>query len=225
MCRIYIGTAAFALIMSGHASAQEWIQYASKADLFGVNFPSEPKVQEISYATEYGVNLPAHLYSSESGSSRYSVTAVDFTDVEKIHTARMEQCKKAGGEGDACTNNWRADVKGAMIHASSKFIQRNAKVTHYSWAVTAQVEGQRLQLANPDGSRTFAAIYMHGTRLYILEGTVPRGAPAPGLFQQSLMFIDEEGKSIRYRALYSVGYTEPWKFPAPPPPRAGRPGQ
>ena len=29
-------------------------------------------------------------------------------------------------------------------------------------------------------SRTFVAIYRHGTRLYILEGTVPKGAPAPG---------------------------------------------
>ena len=73
---------------------------------------------------------------------------------------------------------------------------------------------------NPDGSRTFAAIHMHGTRLYILEGTVPKGAPAPGLFQQSLMFIDEEGKPIRYRYIYNTGYSEQWKFPAPPPPRA-----
>ncbi len=29
------------------ASAQEWIQYGSKADLFAVNFPGEPKVEDI----------------------------------------------------------------------------------------------------------------------------------------------------------------------------------
>jgi len=28
------------------------------------------------------------------------------------------------------------------------------------------------------------------------------------------MFIDEEGKPIRYRSLYTTGYSEPWKFPA-----------
>ena len=31
------------LLMCSPASAQEWVQYASKADLFAVNFPVEPK--------------------------------------------------------------------------------------------------------------------------------------------------------------------------------------
>ena len=57
------------------------------------------------------------------------------------------------------------------------------------------------------------------------EATVPARAPAPGLFQQSLMFVDEEGKPIRYRRFYTTGYSDEWKFPAPPPPRAGRPNQ
>ena len=51
----------------------------------------------------------------------------------------------------------------------------------------------------------------------------PKGAPAPGLFQQSLMWLDEEGKPVRYRSLYTTGYTEAWRFPAPPPPRTGGP--
>ena len=150
--------------------AQEWIQYASKADLFGVNFPVEPKVQDITYATEYEITLPGRVYSADSGPSRYSVTVVDYQDAEKIHTEQAEQCRKKGGEADACTNNWRADVQGSMIYASWKFLQRNAKVTYYAWAVSDNVEGQRLQLTNPDGSRTFAAIYRHGTRLYIAGG-------------------------------------------------------
>jgi hypothetical protein len=223
MRRILVTTAALILFGSGPSFAQEWIQYASKADLFGVNFPVEPKVQEITYATEFGITLPGHVYSAESGQSRYSVTVVDYADAEKIHTAQAEECRKKGGEGDACTNGWRGDVQGSIVYASWKFIQRNAKVTHFAWAVSDNVEGQRLQLTNPDGSRTFAAIYRHGTRLYILEGTVPRGAPAPGLFQQSMMFLDEEGKSIRYRSYYTTGYSEGWKFPAPPPPRTGPP--
>jgi hypothetical protein len=219
MRRISVITAALILVLSGPSVAQEWIQYASRADLFGVNFPSEPKVQDIAYATEFGITLPGHVYSTNSGPSRYSVTVVDYNDAEKIHTSRAEQCKKNGGEGDACQNDWRSDVQGSIVYASWKFFQRNAKVTHFGWSTVDQVEGQRLQLTNADGSRTFAEIHRHGTRLYVLEATVPSKAPAPGLFQQSLLFLDEEGKPIRYRSIYTTGYSEGWKFPAPPPPR------
>src|SRR5258705_3388938 len=107
MRRISVMTAALILLVSGPSFAQEWIQYASKADLFGVNFPSEPKVQDIAYATEFGITLPAHVYSADQGQSRYSVTAVDLKDAEKIHTERTAQCKANGGESDACTNDWR----------------------------------------------------------------------------------------------------------------------
>src|SRR5205814_3450683 len=92
------------LLLGSAAFAQEWIQYASRADLFGVNFPSEPKVQDIAYTTEFGITLPGHVYSADSGPSRYSVTVVDYSDAEKIHTARADQCKKNGGESDACQN-------------------------------------------------------------------------------------------------------------------------
>ena len=219
MRRISVVTAALILVLSGPSFAQEWIQYASRADLFGVNFPSEPKVQDVTYATEFGITLPGHVYSADAGPSHYSVTVVDYNDAEKIHTSRAEQCKKNGGEGDACQNDWRSDVQGSIVYASWKFFQRNAKVTHFGWSTVDQVEGQRLQLTNADGSRTFAEIHRHGTRLYVLEATVPSKAPAPGLFQQSLLFLDEEGKSIRYRSIYTTGYSEGWKFPAPPPPR------
>jgi hypothetical protein len=39
---------------------------------------------------------------------------------------------------------------------------------------------------------------------------VPAGDPEPGLFQQSLAWIDENGNGIRYQTLYHNG------FPAPP---------
>jgi hypothetical protein len=38
---------------------------------------------------------------------------------------------------------------------------------------------------------------------------------------QGLGFVDEEGRSIRYRTLYTEGYGE-WKFPHPIPPRTVR---
>jgi hypothetical protein len=200
--------------------AQEWIQFVSKADLFGVNFPSEPKTQETTFATEFGITLPARVYSADAAQSRYSVTVVDYADAEKIHTARVEQCKKDGGEGDACQNDWRSDVQGSIVYAASKYVKGTGKVTHFGWAVVDNVEGIRVQVTNADRTRTFAEIHRHGTRLYALEATVPARAPAPGLFQQSLLFTDEEGHPLRYRTIYTTGYSELWKFPAPPPPRA-----
>ena len=89
--------------------------------------------------------------------------------------------------------DYRGEVQGSIVYASWQFFQRNAKVTHYAWYDSDRIEGHRLQLLNPDESRTFAAIHRHGTRLYILEASVPKGAPAPGLFQQSLRFLDETG--------------------------------
>ena len=223
MRRMLMTMAAWLVVMCSVSFAQEWVQYASKADLFGVNFPVEPKAQDISYASELGITLPAHVYTADQGQSHYSVTVVDYNDAEKIHTARAAECRAKGGQGDACQNDWRGDVQGSMIFAASKFVKRDAKVNFFGWAVVDQVEGLRVQLTNTDGSRTFGEIHRHGTRLYVLEATVPKGAPAPGLFQQSLMFIDEEGKSIRYRSIYTTGYSEGWKFPAPAPPRTGPP--
>ena len=218
-----LAASAVCLLFGPAVLAQEWIQYASKADLFAVNFPSEPKTQDISFTSEFGITLPGHVYTSDQGRSHYSVTAVDYADAEKIHTARAQQCRANGGQGDACQNDWRGDVQGSMIFAASKFIKRDAKVSFFGWSVVDQIEGLRVHLTNPDGSRTFGEIHRHGTRLYVLEATVPKGAPEPGLFQQSLMFIDEEGKAIRYRSIYTTGYSEAWKFPAPAPPRTGPP--
>ena len=61
---------------------------------------------------------------------------------------------------------------------------------------------------------------MHENKLYIAEGIVPAGYPEPGIFQQSLGWLDENGIGLRYEAVYSNG--------SPPPPRvdrAIRPGQ
>lgn len=83
------------------------------------------------------------------------------------------------------------------------------------------VEGRTMQLTNDaDQSRTFIGLFMHENKLYIGEGTVPKGYPEPGLFQQSMGWLDENGIGLRYTATYSNNY--------PPPPRvdrARRPGQ
>ncbi len=217
---IALTTTALVLAVTGTSFAQGFIQYTSPQDFFGVSFPGQPTVRETTWMSEGGIMLPARVYSVENARGRYSMTVVEYTDVEKLHAEHSARCQKNGGEGDACMNSWRSAVGGAIVWTTWQFMQRSAKVTFYGWYSADQVPGHQLQLQNADGSRTFATVNMHGTRLFILEATVPRGAPAPGLFQQSLMFLDEEGRSIRYRVYYSPTHSDEWKFPAPPPPRA-----
>lgn len=212
MRRISLIAAVLSLFISAPAFAQEWIEYESRADFFSVSLPAKPKVRDITYRTEYEISLPGRVYSYEDGPKRYIVTVVDYRDAERIHADLSKSCKAAGGDGDICNDHSKTDLRGAMIYATWSFLQRNAKVTHYVYTNADRVEGHELHLAGADGSRTFVSIYMHENRLYILEGTVPKGSPPPVLFQQSMGFLDKEGKRIRYDTPYSNGY--------PPPPRA-----
>jgi len=78
------------------------------------------------------------------------------------------------------------------------FLKRDAKVTYFGYANSDRIEGRRVQLTNPDKSKTFASIYMHQNRVYITEATVPGNAPPPALFNQSMGFLDKDGVRVRY---------------------------
>jgi hypothetical protein len=58
-------------------------------------------------------------------------------------------------------------------------------------------------------TRSYVGLYLHENKLYILDATVAKNAPAPIIFQQSLEFLDAEGKSIRYRTYYFDKLPEP----------------
>ena len=198
--------AALILCVSGPAFAQEWVEYASRADMFTVNFPGQPTVRDITYTTEYRIPLTGHVHSVENGPNRFSVTVVDYSDIQKIHAERVKDCK---GYPDTCGNPYVAELRGAIDYAAWNFIKRDAKVTYFAYGNTDRIEGRRMQLTNPDRSQTFVMIHMHENRLYILDGTVPAGAPPPGLFQQSLGFLDKNGVRVRYDTIYSNMYPAP----------------
>jgi hypothetical protein len=217
-------SAVLVLSLSRTAFAQEWIEFVSREDRFTCNFPSEPKITALTYTSEYGADLPARVYDATQGRSRYSVTVVDYTQAQRILTEKARACAAGvptckGGAGRLGGEAfWWMDVRGAMVFASWRFIQRNARVTAYLWDFIDLVEGHQLQLTNnADKSRTFASIYMHENKLYVMEGTVPAGDPEPGFFQQSLGWIDENGAGIRYQSIYSNG--------SPAPPRVNRAGR
>ena len=214
-------SAVLMLSLPGLSFAQGWIEYANIEEGFFVNFPGEPTVEETTWETEYGAAMPARVYSVENNRGSYSVTVVDFRDAQRIHAERVnasncppgaETC--TGGPGSTGIGYWRIDKQGSMAYGAWQMFQRDAEVTHFMWNFVDLVEGLQLQLTNPDESRTFASLYLHADRLYILEATAPPGRRGMGLFQQSLRFLAEDGSRIRYERFYHNS--------APPPPRLPR---
>jgi len=213
------------LISSGRVFAQDWTEYINREDGFRVDFPGRPTVAATTFKSEYGSDLPARVYTVTRGAERYSVTVVDYREIQRIADERATRtCPTTFGDERACGQNlagrgyWKEEVGGALLHATFNFIKRDAKVTHLAWAWQDLVEGHEIQqVNNADQSRTFAYIAMHRNRLYILEGTAPESGPPPALFQQSLGFVDPDGRGVRYQSVYSNRHAEwPEIFPAQP---------
>jgi hypothetical protein len=188
----FFSLALFSLGVSS-LQAQNWLEYINKTDLFIVNFPGEPEVREITHESAFEAIFPARVYSVESDSGLYSVTVVDYRESEKIHSERTDRT-----EANSSNSVWVTDVRASVAHAAQLFRLRGGDITYDAWADIDKIEGQQLQITNPDQSRSFIGIHLHDSRLYILEATVSPGRPPPGLFQQSLGILDEEGRRIRY---------------------------
>jgi hypothetical protein len=89
-------------------------------------------------------------------------------------------------------------------------------VSDYTWDWQDMVEGEQLQLDSADGRRVLVFITMHERKLYILEASAPHDHPEPGLFQQSLGYVNEAGKRIRYtETIYSNSYHGLGVYPRP----------
>jgi hypothetical protein len=198
MSRVRLVLATSILSLPLPSFGQGWIEYVSMTDRFGMYVPGEPEVRDIAYPSEYGVVFPARLYLYEDGPSRYSVTVVDYTDSRQIHSERTNKT-----EADDGSLYWAIDVLGSIAYAAWNIRKRGGEVTHDAWHYIQRVQGHQLQITNADQSRTYAGIYLHDTRLYILEATVPPGSPPPIIFQQSLSLLDEEGNTFNYEYIHS----------------------
>jgi hypothetical protein len=203
--------------------AQEYVEFKSQQDRFTATFPVQPTVMDFTFKSQFGSMLPARTYSAESLAGKFKVTVIDYNNIEAIATEKAKTCPPGaetckGGGSSTGAGYWKADIEGAVIYATWEFMQRDAKVTYLGWNNIDLVEGHMLYLTNnKDQSRTSAGIYMHENKLYILEGTVPKGYPDPGFFQQSVAWLDENGNGIRYQTVYHNGF--------PKPPVANRGGQ
>ena len=215
------------------AGAQEWELFTSAEDGFKIDFPGAPKVAQGTWKTEQGYVLPSRVYSVERGRERYSMTVVDYNGIEAMGIARNKTCP-AGAE--TCQGQMQGllrpligpgyaiqDIRAAMTLAAFQFIQRDATLTAYTWNWQDLVEGFELHLTNADKTRTMAYIAMHENKLYVMEGTVPAEYPEPGLFFQSLGWVDKDGNGVRYEALY-INQVHGLRLAPVPPVRRAAPG-
>jgi hypothetical protein len=163
-----------ALLISLPASAQTWFEYVSREEFFSVNFPAPPTVENFTFVSEYGVTLNGKRFSASQGAMRFKVEVIDY-------------------RGQQVT-----DVRGAIANMATIYRRKGGEVTFDQFAQVDRIEGHQLQITNPDRSRTYVAIHLHKSRLYVLEGVVPAGAPPPALFQASLSILDAQGNRIRY---------------------------
>jgi hypothetical protein len=196
--------------LSSASFAQEWTEFASREDRFTISFPGKPEVNDTTWVSQYQAILPARIYTGTQGTGRYSVTVVDYNPVERLLTERSRELPALDlAVHEYGPGYWKTDVRSAVVFAASKYLERDGKITQMFSNFADLVAGMQLQfVSNGDQSRTYASIYMHANRLVIAEAIVPKGALAAGpmIFQQSLGWLDPEGKRIRYRVM---NYNEP----------------
>src|SRR5438132_598002 len=210
------------LSMAATAAAQEWEEFVSKDDGFKVDFPGKPKVTDMTWKSQMDYILPGKVYSVDKGKEHYSMTVVDYRPIEQQGIERAKTCEEGNQQwrqnaGIMVPGYWRHDERSALMYATFKLLQRDAKLTSLAWEWEDMVEGNFVQLTNnADQSRTFAYVAMRENKLYILEGTVPKGYPEPGLFQQSIGWVDANGNGIRYQnVIYSNAYHGMGVYPSP----------
>jgi hypothetical protein len=185
---------AFAAVLAMPAGAQEWNTYTSDEDRFRVHVPCEFSIETIDWESEYGSVLPGRVYSCDAGArGEYKVTVADYTSALDVYLAR-----EGRNEADYVDLYWEIDIRASVIYAASQIRQREGEVTFDAYHYVDRIEGEQIQMTYPDNRRLYAAIYLHNSKLYILEATVGPRTPPPGMFQQSLGFVDAEGNRIRY---------------------------
>jgi hypothetical protein len=192
-------TVLLGLMICGSVYAQRWTQYASTEDGFRLMAPGEFEIEDTEIVSEYGIVVPARIYSVDNSVGRYTVTVIDYTDAQRLHEERI-----AANEDVYLPIYGQVDVRGSMAFAAKKIRDRASSVEYDAYHYINRVDGHQLQTTNPDRSRTFAAIYLRESRLYVVNATVAEGTTPPGMFQQSLEFIDENGQLIRYSEFRDV---------------------
>src|SRR4051812_49454782 len=74
-----VAVVGIAWLLPATAQAQSWQEFVNRDFRFHINFPGEPKVDDIAYAGADGAKHNARQFHVENERGRYSLTVVDFS--------------------------------------------------------------------------------------------------------------------------------------------------
>jgi hypothetical protein len=148
------------------ANAQGWREYQYPNEGFTAAFPAEPKVETTSYRAAGGRVVDARVYSVVQEGGAFKVTVADLSHTEVSEGNVMAYAVLMLSRG--------GEVKFDIPHSTRRII------------------GRQTSIDGVDGSQTYASVFFHNRRLYLVEGTVPAGASTADAirFQQSFDFTD-----------------------------------
>lgn len=192
------------------ASAQRFTQYVSEEDSFRIMTPGEFSIEATEIESEYGIIIPMRTYSHENDDGVFSVTVVDYTDSQRLHDARIEEL-----DGLYVSTYGEVDARASVAWFAKKIRDQAETIEYDAYHYIGKVDGHQLQTTNPDGTRTFAALYLHRSKLYVVEARVNARSPVAAMFQQTLDFM-YDGRRIfydefreAYKVLPPTGITPP----------------
>ena len=188
------------LIFSSSAFAQRWAPYTSEHGEFRIMAPGgQFEVETVDFETEYGIVVPAQIHTAEDNYGTYTLTVVDYIDSMALHRERIAEL-----DGIYLEVYGEVDVRGSVAHFARMIRERAETVEYDNYHYIGRVDGHQLHTTNPDGTRTFAALYLLESKLYAIEATIAPTAPTGGMFQQSFEFLDEDGNRIMYTSFHDV---------------------
>jgi hypothetical protein len=166
-----VALGALVLAAAGPASAQTWREYAYPDVGFSAQFPVKPTVAELQYKAG-DLSAPARVYAARQGSADYSVTVADLS-----------------------TSGVGKDE--AIARAANAFAVLGAVKIDVIERIDREY-GRELTVIGTDGSHTATAIFYVNRKLYVLAGRTDAASAGQAVrFQQSLQFVDAQGKPPR----------------------------
>lgn len=188
------------LIFSSSAFAQRWAPFTSEDAVFRIMVPGgEFDIETVDFETEYGIVVPAHIHRAEDQYGTYTLTVVDYVDSMELHRERIAEL-----DGIYLSVYGEVDARGSVAYFARMIRERAESVEYDNYHYIGRVDGHQLHTTNPDGTRTFAGLYLLESRLYAIEATIAPTAPTGGMFQQSFEFLDENGVRIMYPTFHEV---------------------
>lgn len=188
------------LIFSSSAFAQRWAPFSSDDGVFRIMVPGgEFDIETVDFETEYGIVVPAHIHRAEDQYGTYTLTVVDYVDSMELHRERIAEL-----DGIYLSVYGEVDARGSVAYFARMIRERAESVEYDNYHYIGRVDGHQLHTTNPDGTRTFAGLYLLESRLYAIEATIAPTAPTGGMFQQSFEFLDENGVRIMYPTFHEV---------------------